>query len=87
MHGFSPYEKGRSDFIKINEYRIAVRRDSWKFRLMAAVDRAMDASWTKADFIANMNAQGYDVLWSDTRKYVTYTCRREKENKDGTMPR
>lgn len=54
---------------------------------MAAVDRAMDASWTKADFIANMNAQGYDVLWSDTRKYVTYTCRREKENKDGTMPR
>lgn len=79
-----PYEKGRSDFIKTGEYRSAVKRDSWKFRLMAAVDRTMDVSWTKADFISNMNAQGYDVLWSDTRKYITYTCRREKKNKDGT---
>ena len=84
MHGFSPYEKGRSDSIKTGEYRSAVKRDRWKFRLMAAVDRAMDVSWTKEHFIANMNAQGYDVLWSDTRKYITYTCRREKKNKDGT---
>lgn len=86
-HGLSvlpPYEKGRSDSIKTGEYRTAVRRDSWKFRLMASVDRAMDASWTKADFIANMRTQGYDILWSDTRKYITYTCRREKKNKDGT---
>ena len=86
-HGLSvlpPYEKGRSDFIKTGEYRSAVKRDSWKFRLMAAVDRAMDVSWTKADFIANMRTQGYDILWSDTRKYITYTCRREKKNKDGT---
>lgn len=86
-HGLSvlpPYEKGRSDSIKTGEYRTAVRRDSWKFRLMAAVDRAMDVSWTKEHFIANMNAQGYDVLWSDTRKYITYTCHREKKNKDGT---
>lgn len=86
-HGLSvlpPYEKGRSDSIKTGEYRSAVKRDSWKFRLMAAVDRAMDVSWTKAAFIANMQAQGYDVLWSDVRKYITYTCRREKKNKDGT---
>ena len=86
-HGLSvlpPYEKGRSDSIKTGEYRSAVKQDSWKFRLMAAVDRAMDASWTKEHFIANMNAQGYDVLWLDTRKYITYTCRREKKNKDGT---
>ena len=44
----------------------------------------MDVSWTKEHFIANMNAQGYDVLWSDTRKYITYTCRLKKKNKDGT---
>ena len=86
-HGLSvlpPYEKGRSDSIKTGEYRSAVKRDSWKFRMMAAVERAMDVSWTKADFIANMQAQGYDVLWSDTRKYITYTCRWEKKNRDGT---
>ncbi len=86
-HGLSvlpPYEKGCGDGIKSREYRSAVRRNSWKFRLMAAVDRAMDASWAKADFIANMNAQGYDVLWSDTRKYITYTCRLEPKFKDGS---
>jgi len=31
-----------------------------------------------------MKQQGYDVLWTDNRKYITYTCLREEKFKDGS---
>ncbi|WP_312941138.1 hypothetical protein [Oscillibacter sp.] len=41
---------------------------------MNAIDTAMKTSGTKADFIKNMERQGYTVKWTENRKYITYTC-------------
>lgn len=79
-----PYEKAKTSGLKTGEYRTAVRRDSWKFRLIAAITFAMKNSYTRLEFIRNMKEQGYGVTWSDDRKHITYTCLREPKFKDGS---
>lgn len=59
--------------LKQGEYNAAVKGDSWKFRLIKAIEEALERSTCKEDFIANMEYEGYDVLWSPNRKYITYT--------------
>ena len=54
------------------EYRLAVRGESYKMRLAAAIDDAMAAARSKQDFIRLMEAEGYGVVWTDERKYITY---------------
>lgn len=69
-----PYTGGKSKSLASREYRAAAKGQSWKFSLMNAIDTAMKISGTKADFIKNMERQGYAVKWTDTRKHITYTC-------------
>ena len=45
--------------------RTAVKDRSWKFQLMAAIGECMEYAKTRGE--------GYDVKWTDTRKYITYT--------------
>lgn len=66
-------KKDKTNYIKRNEYRVAERGESWKFKLMNAIDLSMAESTCKEDFIKNMNKLGYQVNWTDTRKYITYT--------------
>ena len=66
-------KKEKTDYIKRNEYRVAERGASWKFKLMNAIDLSLAESVCKDDFIKNMNKLGYQVNWTDTRKYITYT--------------
>ena len=54
------------------EYRSAVRGESYKMQLAAAIDDAMAAARSKQDFIRLMEAEGYGVVWTDERKYITY---------------
>lgn len=74
--------------LKQGEYNVAVKGDSWKFRLIKAIEEALERSTCKEDFISNMEYEGYDVLWSPTRKYITYTtpegmkCRDNKLHDD-----
>jgi len=60
--------------MKTGEYRVAIKGDSWKFKLMEIIDDAMVNTFTKADFIKYMELQGYKVTWTDTRKSITYTA-------------
>ena len=55
------------------EYRSAAKGESWKFRLMNAIDQCMRYASTKEDFISLMESEGYQVRWSATRKSITYT--------------
>lgn len=86
-HGLSvlsPYEKNqKSKTMGTREYRSAYKGDSWKMRLRSAIKNAMEQSYTREDFIAGMEAQGYGVRWEDGRKNITYTCNREPKFKDG----
>ena len=56
------------------EYRAARKGQSWKFRLMYNIGEAMKTSVDREDFIRQMQRRGYEVWWSDERKYITYTC-------------
>jgi hypothetical protein len=76
-HGLSTlpsYEKGRSKVMSTREYRSAVKGESWKTTLKCAIRDAMKVSRTKEQFVNNMQSFGYDVMWTDTRKNITFTC-------------
>lgn len=66
-------KKYKTNYIKRNEYRVAERGESWKFKLINAIDLSMAESTCKDDFVKTMNKLGYQVNWTDTRKYITYT--------------
>ncbi len=57
----------------LNEYKVAIKGNSWKLQLKNAIDISMAKSFNKDEFIKNMNTLGYQVTWTDTRKYITYT--------------
>lgn len=63
---------GRS--ISTREYRAALKGDSWKFKAICTIENAMTRAASKEDFIAIMESEGYSVTWTDSRKYITYTC-------------
>ncbi len=65
---------GQSNGVQQREYRAAVKGESWKFRLMNAIDYCMTRSRSRREFIENMRRMEYGVSWSDTRKHITYTC-------------
>lgn len=68
-----PYENGGTN-ISTREYRAAKKGQSWKFQLMFAINQAMNRSGCKSEFIREMNRQGYKVIWTDNRKYITFIC-------------
>ena len=76
QHNLSTLEPYSKDGMKIStrEYRTAVKSQSWKFKLMNDIDKAMNISGSKEDFINAMSIMGYSVTWTDDRKYITYQC-------------
>lgn len=66
-------KKENTQYIKRNEYRVAEQGKSWKFKLINAIDLSLAESSNKEDFMKSMNKLGYQVNWTDTRKYITYT--------------
>ena len=49
------------------------RIPTWKRRLSDHIKEAMEQSCTQQEFVAYMNAYGYDVKWEPNQKYITYT--------------
>lgn len=84
QHNLSTLEPYRKDGIKIStrEYRTAVKGQSWKFKLMNDIDKAMNISGSKEDFINAMSIMGYSVTWTDDRKYITYQCPNKMKCRD-----
>lgn len=83
-HNLSTLEPYNMDGIKIStrEYRTAVKGQSWKFKLMNDIDKAMNISGSKEDFIKAMSIMGYTVTWTDGRKYITYQCPNKMKCRD-----
>ena len=55
------------------EYRAADKGQSWKLRLVIAIDDSMELAVSREHFISLMEAEGYQVRWTADRKYITYT--------------
>ena len=68
--------------ISTREYRTAVKGQSWKFKLMNDIDKAMNISGSKEDFINAMSIMGYSVTWTDGGKYITYQCPNKMKCRD-----
>src|SRR5699024_7113460 len=66
-------KKKQSQGMGTREYRSAAKGESWKFRLMNAIDQCMRYASTREDFISLMESEGYQVRWSASRKSITYT--------------
>lgn len=83
-HNLSTLEPYRKDGMKIStrEYRTAVKGQSWKFKLMNDIDKAMNISGSKEDFINAMSIMGYFVTWTNDRKYITYQCLNKMKCRD-----
>lgn len=83
-HNLSTLEPCSKDGMKIStrEYRTAVKGQSWKFKLMNDIDKAMNISGSKEDFINTMSIMGYSVTWTDDRKYITYQCPNKMKCRD-----
>ena len=78
-------KKENTNYIKRNEYRVAERGESWKFKLMNAIDLCIAESNNKEEFIKIMNKLGYQVNWTDTRKYITYTTPKGYKCRDNKL--
>ncbi len=75
-YGLSVIESAPSKVkgMSAREYRSADKGQSWKLDLAMAIDEAMRCAVSREHFIELMELEGYKVNWSDTRKYITYTC-------------
>ena len=67
------------------EYRSAEKGESWKIRLEAVISNAMRIASSKEHFIILMEAEGYGVKWTDTRKNITYTTPEGKACRDSKL--
>ena len=68
-----PYDKSGMK-MSTREYRVAVKGQSWKFKLMADIETAMEYSGSRQDFVDNMSSLGYSMTWTPQRKYITFLC-------------
>ena len=68
-----PQKQVKEKRMGTREYRSAAKGESWKFRLMNAIDQCMRYPSTKEEFISLMESEGYQVRWAASRKSITYT--------------
>ena len=83
-HGLSvlqPYEGGGKR-MSTREYRARMKGESWKQKLANDIDKAMEFSGSKDEFIRSMSILGYHMTWTDERKYLTFHCPNGKSCRD-----
>ena len=83
-HGLSvlqPYQGGRNG-MSSREYRARLKGNSWKDKLAKDIDKAMEYSGSKDEFIRNMSILGYHMTWTDERKHLTFHCPNGKSCRD-----
>ena len=82
---FEESEHMHSSALSGGEYHAAARGESWKFRLMNAIDRCMTRAATRQEFLSLMKGLGYLVRWSDSRTSITYTTPQGKKCRDNRL--
>ena len=86
-HGLSvlpPSSKSNGKGIGTREYRATMRGEGWKFQLINDIDAVMTQAGDRREFCDILASVGYTVNWTDTRKYITFTCpngRKVRDNK------
>ena len=79
-----PSERRNGHGIGTREYRATMRGEGWKFQLINDIDAVMTQAGDRREFCDILASVGYSVTWTDTRKYITFTCpngRKVRDNK------
>lgn len=88
-HGLSvlpqPEKRNKQKRMKPGEYQAGLRDDSWKLELIQAINEALEYATDRESFIENMEYEGYKVTWTDTRKYITFTCPNGRKCRDRSL--
>lgn len=88
-HGLSileqPEKRSKKKRMKPGEYQAGLRSDSWKLDLIHAINDALEYAVDRESFIENMEYEGYQVTWTDTRKHITFTCPNGRKCRDSSL--
>ena len=71
--------------MKPGEYQAGLRNDSWKLDLIQVINEALEFAVDRESFIENMEYEGYQVTWTDTRKHITFTCPNGRKCRDSSL--
>ena len=67
------------------EYQAGLRGDSWELDLIQAINEALEYAIDRESFIENMEVEGYQVIWTDTRRHVTFICPDGRRCRDSSL--
>lgn len=81
-HGLAVIEEPSDTKLSSREFRAALKKESWKFQLMALINETMKHVGSREEFIHTLNCQGYEVSWTPERKYITFQCPNGKKCRD-----
>ena len=87
-HGLSvlpPSERRNGHGIGTREYRATMRGEGWKFGLINDIETAMTQAGDRREFCDILASVGYSVTWTDTRKYITFTCPNGQKVRDNKL--
>lgn len=78
----TPKKHTRKKQMRPGEYQAGLRGDSWKLDLIQAINEALEYADDRESFIENMEYEGYQVTWTDSRKHITFTCPNGRKCRD-----
>jgi len=81
----TPKKHARKKRMKPGEYQAGLRGDSWKLDLIQAINEALEYAIDRESFIEDMEQEGYEVTWMDTRKHITFTCPNGRKCRDSSL--
>lgn len=88
-HGLSVLQKAqrheKKKRMKPGEYQAGLQGKSWKLDLILAINEALEYADDKDSFIYNMEQEGYEVVWSDTRKHITFITPEGRRCRDNSL--
>lgn len=71
--------------MKPGEYQAGLRGESWKLDLIHTINEALEYAFDRETFILNMEQEGYDVIWTDSRKHITFITPEGRRCRDDSL--
>ena len=62
-----------------------MRGNSWKQKLAEDIDKSMEYSGSREEFVRAMSILGYRMTWTDERKYLTFHCPNGRSCRDKSL--
>ena len=80
-----PEKQSKRKRMTPGEYQAGLRGDSWKLDLLQTINEALEYAVDRESFIENMEVEGYQIIWTDTRKRVTFICPDGRRCRDSSL--